>query len=394
MYHSRWDVPSKSFCFERNACAASIDDMLKPTALLSVTKCGAAATATCANVGLGYACSCATAGEQPTRADVPADHASGTCRLFDPCALNLCRDAAAASKPWGTCTNDAASLAHNCDCAAGFVRRYRAMTTDFQLNYQGQYCEEVDECPATRCSGGPDSCVGCGHGNSCADQVNAYACLCDASKGFVAKTAADGAQRCECAAGYEKKIRNGNEYTCELIDTCGDSPCGAASTGNSCTNNGGTSYSCACASGWELTTTTRNGADAEGCSDVDDCAAGADGLGPCGNAVNACRDLGANRRSCTCVPGFTLAGAGPLGETCADNDECAGATTCRKDVRGNTCAQGVCVVGSGAAAAGAGCGAATTSRACGSQPGCLWRGRELEKPECRIKFEGKWVSKF
>eukprot|EP00794_Sanderia_malayensis_P007131 gene7130-7936_t len=210
-----------------------------------------------------------------------------------------------------------------CINAVGYYACFDVCPFGYQA--QGKICKDVDECASQGNL--------CGHNYKCVNTIGYYACkLASCQKGYVLKNdkcedideCALGTHdcgknyKCENTVGYYECKRSACDRgfvlwndRCQDINECLVSPniCGRGR----CFNNYG-SYTCVCARGFALSTTTNR------CEDINECKRSP---GICeSDCVNT---LGSYR--CSCPSGYQT-----IGDHCEDIDECSsGARRCPSD---------------------------------------------------------------
>ncbi|XP_053376850.1 fibrillin-2-like [Mercenaria mercenaria] len=289
------------------------------------------------------------------------------CKGLDRVDIDECLATSPCSGPTAGCVNFEGS--YSCTCASGWQTNVCVDVIDcpdacqgpsstcvdfplgsftcncsdpgYELAENKTTCIDIDECLVTSpCIGPTAGCVNSEGSYSCTCasgwQVNNDECIdevdCpDACQG-PSSTCVDlplGSFTCNCSdPGY--KLAD-NETTCIDIDECLTTfPCTGPTAG--CVNSEG-SYSCTCASGWQLNSNE--------CVDVVDCP------DACQGQSSTCVDFPPGSFTCNCSDtGYELA---DNKTTCIDIDECLGTSPCTGPTAGCVNSEGSysCTCGSG-----------------------------------------------
>ncbi|RDD42220.1 Mucin-like protein, partial [Trichoplax sp. H2] len=284
--------------------------------------------------------------------------------------INECKSESANCSSFATCTNQPGS--YECTCFTGYEGDGYICTeidlcspfncsqtcnngtcscySGYQLNSDGQTCQDIDECVRFRpcdqlcfnsigsyyCScktgftGDGSTCTdinectlavdNCSLNGTCINNIGSYTCTCKTGFAGNGSTCSDidecslgtancasnaicrnnlGSYTCTCLSGY-----SGNGVVCQDINECLTNPCNNNAI---CTNSDG-SYGCQCKKGY-----TGNGLT---CDDINECS-----TNPCNN--NAICTNSDGSYVCQCKKGYTGNGL-----TCDDINECSTNDAC------------------------------------------------------------------
>ena len=303
----------------RCTCKANhekIDGVCKPVNPCDTNNggCGPVSTTTCmyASPGVGT-CSCKTGHRSPT----------GNGRNCE--AWNRCLDESHDCGDNSVCTSTGPGT-FSCSCQAGFA------------SDTGKNCQPVDNCLKSppvckdnslcRSTGPGEHTCTCEAGHTSDDGSDCEAippCTLQPDRCGTASTCrntGDYTYECVCLPNYKSPENDGTD--CVAINPCVEKPgiCGTHSTCRYEDKPG--EHTCTCDAGHRSSLP-----DQSDCEPINPCDAAEPYCGP--NTI--CANTGPDQARCTCKPGYTATGDGPVVSGCVEIDECA-AVDCRN---GATC---------------------------------------------------------